>query len=90
MGKIMSLSINLSKINKEKLYEGKNGKYLNLTIGLNDKTDQYGNQLSAWESQSKEERESKETKNYLGNGKVVWSNDSNSDNKSENKEGLPF
>lgn len=78
----MSLSINLSKINKEKLYDGKNGKYLNLTIGLNDEEDQYGNHLSAWESQSKEERDSKGVRNFLGNGKVIWDSEAKMESKS--------
>jgi hypothetical protein len=69
MATLATLSIDLSKVNKEKLYKGQ---YLNLTISLNDETSQYGKNVSAYEEQSKEEREAKEKKNYVGNGKIVW------------------
>lgn len=69
MATLATLSIDLSKVNKEKLYKGQ---YLNLTISLNDETSQYGKNVSAHEEQSKEEREAKEKKNYVGNGKIVW------------------
>lgn len=69
MATLASISIDLSKVNKEKLYKGQ---YLNLTIALNDETGQYGHNVSAYEEQSKEEREAKDKKNYLGNGKVFW------------------
>jgi hypothetical protein len=69
MATLATLSIDLSKVNKEKLYKGQ---YLNLTISLNDETSQYGKNVSAYEEQSKDEREAKEKKNYVGNGKIVW------------------
>lgn len=72
MSKLISLSIDVSKITKEKLYQGKKGRYLKLTIALKDEADQYGNDVSAWEEQSQEERKSKANKNFLGNGKVFW------------------
>ena len=37
MGVLISASIDVTKIDKAKLY---NGKYLNLTISINDSTDQ--------------------------------------------------
>jgi hypothetical protein len=50
------------------------GKFKNYTISVYDQTDQYGNNVAMWEEQTKEEREAKAKKNYLGNGKVVWTN----------------
>ena len=50
----------------------KDGSYKNYTISINDTTDQYGNNVVVYESQTKEEREAKAKKTYLGNGKVVW------------------
>lgn len=50
------------------------GKYKNFTIGLNDDTNQYGQNIAIWEEQSKEEREAKKPRVYMGNGKVVWTN----------------
>lgn len=69
MAHLISLSIDATKITKSRI---KNGKYVNLTINIADETDQYGNSISCWESQSKEEREAKEKRNYLGNGKVLF------------------
>lgn len=69
MGTIINASIDLTKVDKSKLIKGK---YLNLSVTINEKTDSYGNNVSLTLSQSKEERESKAPKTYLGNGKVVW------------------
>jgi len=69
MGTIINASIDLTKVDKSKLVKGK---YLNLSVTINEKTDSYGNNVSLTLSQSKEERESKAPKTYLGNGKVVW------------------
>ena len=45
--------------------------YYNLTVSVSDET-RYGNNVAITDSQTKEEREAKKPKNYLGNGKVVW------------------
>ncbi len=71
MATLMSLSIDVTKIDKSKLA---NGKYLNLTVSVQDETNQWGQNVSAYHEQSKEEREAKENRNYLGNGKVFWTN----------------
>lgn len=88
MAKLIDLSINVSKVEKAKLIEGKKGVYLNLTISVNDEKDDYGNDVSCWQGQTKEERESGGSKNYLGNGKVFWSNENavRSAEKTINKE----
>jgi hypothetical protein len=52
--------------------KGKDGKYTNITVAVNDETNQFGQNVSAWVEQTKEQREAKEKKNYIGNGKVVW------------------
>jgi hypothetical protein len=81
MSKLMSLSIDLSKLDKSKIVEGKNGaKYYNLTIELKDEKDQYGNDLSSWTTLSKEEREAKTNRTYLGNGKVVYTSNNEATN----------
>jgi hypothetical protein len=71
MSVLANVSIDVTKIDKAKLY---NGKYLNVTISINDQTDTYGNNVSVTESQTKEERDLKTSKRYLGNGKVVYTN----------------
>jgi hypothetical protein len=79
MASIIKTSINLNDIPKHKIIDGKKGKYLPITITLNDEVDQFGNQGPVMVEQSKEERESKAAKVYLGNAKVVWTNGSNVD-----------
>jgi len=69
MSTLISGSIDLTKIDKSKL---KDGKYLNVQISVNDATDNYGNNVAITLNQTKEEREAKEKKTYLGNAKVVW------------------
>ena len=77
MASIINTSINLNKIPKDKIIEGKKGKYLPVTITLNDELDQFGNNGPIVVSQTKEERETKTEKVYLGNVQVVWTNDQN-------------
>ena len=77
MASIIKASINLSEIPADKIITGKKGKYLPITITLNDEVDQFGNQGPVIISQSKEERESKTDKVYLGNVQVVWTNGDN-------------
>lgn len=73
MGAIISASIDLAKINKSKIVAGKNGaKYYNILISVNDEKNQYGQDVSISENQSKEEREGGQKKNYIGNGKTIW------------------
>ena len=79
MAGIVKGSINLSAIPKDKIIDGKKGKYLPITITLNDDVDQFGNQGPVVVEQTKEERESKAAKTYLGNVKVVWTNGQNVD-----------
>ena len=74
MASIINSSINLSEIPKEKIINGKKGKYLPITITLNDEQDKFGNNGPIIVQQTKEERESKVEKKYLGNVKVVWTN----------------
>lgn len=74
MAMIISASIDLAKIDTSKIVAGKNGaKYYNISINVNDEADQYGNNASITTNQSKEERDAKAPKTYLGNGKTVWS-----------------
>ena len=77
MASIIKASINLNEIPKDKIYVGKKGKYLPITITLNDELDQFGNQGPVVVEQTKEERDAKAPKTYLGNVKVVWTNGNN-------------
>ena len=72
MSAIINGSIRVDRLPKEKFIKGKDGAvYYNFTIAVQDET-RYGNNVAFMDSQTKEEREAKVAKNYLGNGKVVW------------------
>ena len=62
MASIIKASIDLTKIPKDKIYAGKKGKYLPITITLNNDLDQFGNQGPVVVEQTKEERDQKITK----------------------------
>ena len=79
MASIIKASINLNVIPKDKIFNGKKGKYLPITITLNDEPDQFGNQGPVVVEQTKDERDAKAPKTYLGNVKVVWTNGQNVD-----------
>ena len=49
-----------------------NGTYDKYTMSINDTQDNYGNNASVFIQQTKEEREAKVKKVYVGNGKVQW------------------
>lgn len=71
MAHFLNGSICLSDIPKDKIATStKNGKkYLNITIWINDTVDQYGNIGSIQVSQTKDERDAKVKKQYIGNFK---------------------
>lgn len=76
----ISISIDVTKILKERLYQGKKGVYLDLTTFINtDEVDQYDNHGFISQSQTKEERESGAEKTpILGNCKVFYKDETNS------------
>ena len=76
MSTLINASIRVDKLPKEKFIKGKDGAvYYNLTISIQDES-RYGNNVGIFDSQTKEEREAKKSRNYLGNGKVVWTDGS--------------
>ena len=89
MASIIKTSINLNEIPKEKIFVGKKGKYLPITITLNDEVDQFGNQGPVVVEQTKEERDAKAAKTYLGNVKVVWTNGQNVDAAPRDNQSVP-
>ena len=50
----------------------KNGKGISTTISINDRMDNFGQNVGEWISQTKEEREAKASRIFTGNGKVVF------------------
>ena len=76
MSATITFSIDLSKIDKSKVIQGKKGTYYNLTAFVNEDVDQYGNNVAIATGLSKEEREAGAKTHYLGNGKVISTNGS--------------
>ena len=65
----------------------------NITISISDKVDNYGNNVSAWLAQTKEERDAKAPKKYIGNGKVIFIDPNKKISvapKTEKKDDSPF
>lgn len=72
MASLLSVSIDVASLPKEKFTKAKNGKvYYKFTVAVNDES-KYGNNVSVFDSQTQEEREAKKPKEYLGNGRVFW------------------
>lgn len=97
--RIIGASIDLSKIDKSKIVEGKNGaKYYNFTILVNDEPNQFGKDVALTQEQTKEQRANKDKKEYIGSGKTVWKSESDSVKKEDdfkvqddpNSSSLPF
>jgi hypothetical protein len=92
MGQLINAQVNKSKINGLVHYTNKRTgeESVNITISLNDTPDQYGNNASIWISQTKEERDAKAPKIYLGNGKVIYDSNMPRQNAPEIPKDLPF
>jgi len=91
MSKLFTGKIDLTKIDKSKIFTGKKGKYVDVTIWINDEPDQYGNSMSIQQSTKKGD-----SKIYIGNCKEFGSDqetpsiDTNKDQESDGPEDLPF
>jgi hypothetical protein len=63
---IINASINLDKIQEDKIIPGKKGRYVNITIFTKDEKDQYGNDVSV-----RQKTGEGESPIYLGDGRVT-------------------
>ena len=75
MSKIgVTLKIDVTKIDKARLFAGQKGKYLDATVFIDTaELDQYGNSGMITQDVSKDERAQGTKGNILGNCKVFWS-----------------
>lgn len=72
----VEVSIDLKKIDKSRIFEGKKGEYLTMTTFIDtDKTDQYGNNGFISHKKTKEESEAKAKTPILGNVKVFYTSE---------------
>lgn len=70
----VSLKIDVSKIDKDKLFKGQKGTYLDAQVFIDlDQLDQYGNSGMITQAVSKEDREAGQQGVILGNCRVFWS-----------------
>ena len=92
MARLISLNIDVTKIDKTRLYKGEKGTYLKLTAKILDEADQYGRDVQVWEEQTEEERKAKQDRNFLGGGKTVWTSSPQEQPKAEAEidDDLPF
>ena len=92
MCKIINLKVDVTKLDKSKFFVGKKGTYANITVAENmDGESEYGDTHYVFESQSKEERDAKTPKNYLGNGKEFVFNSNGVNQTTETvDDDLPF
>ena len=82
----ISASINVTKIDKTKLFKGKNGTYLNITAFVDtENKDQYDHNGMVTQSITSEEKKSGVKGAILGNTNVFWQGES----KSSAKNNLP-
>ena len=74
MAKIgVSIKLDVTKIDKSKLFKGQKGTYLDAQVFIDiDQLDQYGNSGMITQAVSKEEREAGQQGAILGNAKVFW------------------
>jgi hypothetical protein len=71
MATLIAGSIDLEKIDRDRLREGR---YLDLLMEVSDTVDSYKNNVYICEGQTKEERTSNAKKRNLGNGRVFYTN----------------
>ena len=78
MSKIgVRISINVSKIDKTALYQGKSGQYLDATVFIDpENPSEYGDHGGIQQDLGKQRREAGEKGAYIGNVKVFWKDES--------------
>ena len=55
-----------------KVLEQKKENGISIDLSINDDVNDYGQNINAYVSQSKEDREAKKSRFYVGNGKTFW------------------
>ena len=85
MSKLFTGSIDVTKIIKEKLYKGKKGTYLNVSVWMNEEEDQYGNIASIQQTTEKDE-----PKIFIGNLKEIKFDKPTTGESSDVEDDMPF
>ena len=84
---LINVRINLSKVDKDKLYKGEKGIYLDVVVAERKEASQYGQTHTVYMNPTKEEREKNADKIYIGDGTLKSFDNSLSESE---KEELPF
>lgn len=93
MSRLIKAKIDVTKIDKSKLFKGEKGTYMDIDIWINDAQDRFGNIGSISHSMSKEERESGGVKVFIGNVSKeydITSNESHPKKQEKEIDDLPF
>jgi len=96
MSSLNSLYLKLSTLKEMvDVLERKQENGISISVSINDQVNNYGQNISAFVSQTKEQREAKANKFYVGNGRTVWTDgkiqafeykkDSGQERKAENE-----
>ena len=81
--------MNCSAMDKSKITKTKGGKMgFAFQFAINDKVDEYGNNMTIWMSQTQEEKDGKENRVFVGNGRANWSNGELTIVNKDNPEGV--
>lgn len=87
----LSVKIDVKKIDKSRLYEGKKGTYLNLTTYVDtENKDEYENNGFISQETTAEERKAGVQTPILGNVKVFFVGDDDAPKKESPDEDIPF
>ena len=97
MSSLGTINLRVDKLPQDSFYKGKNGAvYCLINISINDRS-MFGNNISPYIPQTEIERAEKKPKEYLGNGRIYWTDgnikvaekDNPEEELSESKD-LPF
>lgn len=68
---MIKIKLDVTKIDKSRLYKGAKGTYLDLVVYENEQPDNYGNDFSVKQDCTKEDRDNGVKMPYIGNGKRI-------------------
>ena len=86
----VSIKLDVTKIDKQRLFSGQKGTYLDATVFIDiDELDQYGNSGMITQDVSKEEKQNGVKGNILGNVKVFWKDNNSQQQQHQGGWGQP-
>jgi len=73
MSTLIAAYLDINKLPKEKFQKTEKGdqRYY-FMVSVDDKTNQYSQNVSCFDQQTQEERDVKKKREYIGNGRVIW------------------